>query len=206
MKKAAIFLTTVLALTSCSAAIAADTSVYDSTDYSVTVGDDISAYTTVLITNDSTDDIVYVCQAESTFEASMDFLLKTNPAAGNYTVKLGRADMRSAKTMSFTVDAAEFTKTQTQMTKRVSEDMGNGKYRMSFNLNAVNLSGYNVITVKIGNVLGGYDLSDVFPNMSGDVNLGLQINNIPSEYKDIIEVYLGYGTLSSNSVSDWSAE
>lgn len=51
-----------------------------------------TGYKTVLITNNNTDEIVYVNQAADSFEASANFLLKENPTAGFYTLMLGGTD------------------------------------------------------------------------------------------------------------------
>ena len=58
--------------------------------------------------------------------------------------------------------------------------------------------------MQIGQKAGGLYLNDILGVYNGEVNFGLQLNNIPEEYADEISVYLSNGTLSSN-IMDWGS-
>ena len=200
MKKSAIILAAVLTMAAATTAFAETSATYGSENNQVTVGDDINTYSTVLITNDRSDDIVYVNQESDVFSASMDFLLKNEPDPGEYTVLLGNAS-GSTKTAKFVIGSV---KTQLKMDRLDEEQSTDGTYKLAFTLTD-DISDYNVITVKVGDKMGGFYIDDVFGHVSGYVNLGLQINNVPMEDKDKIEVYLGTGSLGS-SYKNWDAE
>lgn len=86
------------------AALASEGVTYDLGKKSVTV-DGQDQKKIVLITN-SDNDIVYVNQADSTFQATDEFLLKNDVTEGTYTIKLG-ADSGEAVTIPFTIGMSE---------------------------------------------------------------------------------------------------
>ena len=202
MKKIAIILAASMAIAASTTAFAA-TAEYGSTNNQVTV-DNTNGYSTVLITRDTDGEKVYVNQAKNVFTSSVAFLLQDGATEGDYTVLLGNAS-GGTSTASFTIAAAASDeKTKQEMTKLAEESSGDGTYKLAFTITD-DISDYNIITIKVGDKMGGFYISDVFGNITGDVNLGLQINNVPEAYKNDIEVYLGTGTLGQ-SYGDWSAE
>ena len=82
---------------------------------------------------------------------------------------------------------------------------------MAFTVEGVELSKYNAIKVVIdegtsNEQVGGYVLSDIFDTtISGPVNLGLQINDVPDAYVNRLSIYLSNGT-SQDEKKTWATE
>jgi hypothetical protein len=216
MKKLLLVLAAVFALSAGTTAFATDPElVYNNEDNAnqveINTFTGVSDYTTVIIAKGdpfpasvSSSDIVYINQFESNALSLMtNFLIKQDPADGVYTALFGNASGQN-KTATFRIGS--FSKTETEMDKLGVEPTGYGLNKVGFKLNAVSLEGYDVITVKIGDKMGGYNLSDVFGSINSTVNLALQIDNVPDEYVDSIKVYLGSGTLDVTYVNDWTGE
>ena len=189
MKKLAITLAVTVSLTFGISVFAADTATYDGADNYVKVGDDISSFSTVLITKDTKDkDIAYINQADGVFSASMDFMLKDGSDDGEYTVKLGNAS-GTVKEIKFTISSTqpEPTVSEVEMEKLDgSESYKEGYKNLAFVAEDVKLGQYDAIKIVVddgtGLKTGGFKLADLFEtnlDKNSSVNLGLQINNIP---------------------------
>ena len=106
MKRIAIILAVSVLMPAATAVFAADTASYDETNNKVTVGDNISNYSTVLITKDDDSSIAYLNQATSVFATSMEFMQKDGSADGDYTIKLGNASGET-KEITFTIASTQ---------------------------------------------------------------------------------------------------
>jgi len=220
MRKLLLVLAATFALTAGTTAFATPSLEYNSSGNSADVSG-AGDYTTVVITkgdtpfssSSSASDIVYINQFESGALTSLtSFLIKAEPTNGNYTALFGGAS--GASNYSTTFRIGDYSKTETPMDKLEPEATGYGYYKVGFKLENISLDGYDVITVKIGDKIGGYDLHDVFGSVTGAVNLnlGLQIDNVPQEYVGVIQVYLGSrgdDTLDGRAGTDpslWNAD
>ena len=202
MKK--ILLCMSLVMASAFATVAyADTAEYDSTNNSVSALG-IEGVKTVLVTKageDITgDSIYYVDQAEngSTLSVANGFAMKANPEAGTYNLILGFNELGSgtqeAQIIPFTIGeqvAEAFEMKALEGAIRDSED------KKSFDIafvteEAVDLSKYTNLSLTYG--AEGSEQTVSYPIASlgiddsivGSVKLGIQVNNIPAEYKDTI--------------------
>ncbi len=190
MKKILFVLAAVLAMPLGSAALAAD---YSSNDNSVTA-EDISAYSTVLISNDTTKDIVYLNQASDVFSTSMSFMLKDGAVDGEYTMLLGNSSGTN-KTVTFTIGEQQSETTEPVVMDALegSESYAEGYKNLAFVKESVKLGDYNAIKVVINKgteneAVGGFKLADVLGTKitgGSEVNFGLQINNVPDEVTSI---------------------
>ena len=88
MKRSVAFATAMTVLSLSVTALADATATDAGRNEAATTVTGAGNYSTVLIT-DSSDNIVYMNQADSSFKASTDFLLKANPSYGKYNVRLG---------------------------------------------------------------------------------------------------------------------
>ena len=220
MRKFICILAALTALSAGPAALADNAAVYTSEGNSVNVGDSINSYKTVLIAPSSsfsngaftgtTSDIVYIDQSANTFSASMNFMLLAGAADGDYTVVLGNSG-ETPETLSFTIGGSVTAQDEKMFLLDTEEGTKQGITNMAFTVEDVDLSKYNAIKVVIdegtaNEQVGGYVLSDIFDTtISGSVNLGLQINDVPNEYVNRLSIYLSNGT-SQNEKQTWTTE
>ena len=204
MKKIAGLIALAIVLSVGITAFADGTADYNVTNNAVTVGNSVTDYETVLITKDSDNSIVYVNQAENTFNASIAFLLKANPDTGSYTVELGGTDS-DVETMTFTI--VETGNNDYEMTLAGSEEREDGKFNVGFHIQSEIISSYHSIKVRFNKggtpTTGGYHLPDFGVVGPGSFSFAFQINGVPEAEKDSIRVYLSPdNNLSNNKLNE----
>ena len=177
----------------------ADSATYNNENNSVSVTD-ASNYQTVIITKDgdSTDSgIVYINQTESgTFGESVNFLLKENPADGNYTVRLGGATSGATVTLNFSI-ATEIVVTETESEASfIEESETAGKKDLAFGWEGVSAEQVNTVILKLGDKYYGW----AFPTTltGGEINVGVKIEGVPEE--QLTEEFKAY--ISSRLLAD----
>lgn len=146
------------------------------------------------INSSAADDVVYVDQNTDGFDAAVAFMLKGS-AAGSYTVYLGGKD-KDVTTESFTI-SEEQTDGKRGMTELEAEPEQQFDGRVGFTIDSVYLPAYKSINVSYTSeenqtVTLSYPLEKIIDtaNIDSDVSFGLQINNVPEEAKDSINVSL----------------
>ncbi len=194
MKKAVVAAAAVLTLAANIPAYA-DVS-YDEEQHAIIGG--AAGYQTVFVqkANEvySPKNILYVGENSSGFDAVVEFMLKEPAEAGDYIVRMGGSEAGSMKEVRFTISSGE-EQGDIQMTKIVSADEGDN-VRVGFTADGVSLPGYKSILVTYtdengGQINLGYPLSKLIDiSMEGETSFGLQINNVPSKYKESISVSL----------------
>ena len=179
-------------------AVSAGTTAFAKTEYDPSKGsvkiDDPGTYKTVLITkNDGTnpENIVYVNQAETSFSAATDFLLKYNSVDGKrvedglYTIRLGGSDGQ-INTAEFVVGVG-IEGYDTELANLDKEPDPNGKYSWSFVTpeKGVSFSKGGIILVKLGDDVMAYPTNNGI--IYGDVNVvfGVQIDEVPAEVENV---------------------
>lgn len=74
---------------------------------------------------------------------------------------------------------------------------------MGFTVETDHLSEYNSIKIKVNTgsdrLVGGYDFGNTFGNISGSAKLGLQINDVPTDYENYITVRLSPDTVTATA-------
>lgn len=74
---------------------------------------------------------------------------------------------------------------------------------MGFTVETDHLSEYNSIKMKVNTgskrLVGGYDFGNTFGNISGSAKLGLQINDVPTDYENYITVQLSPDTVTATA-------
>ena len=220
MKKIVLIAAMLYAMSLCRCVAYADnTAAYTGGSVNAATVADTSAYSTVLITKASddpitSDNIVYVNQAANVFDASMNFLLKANPSAGLYNVKLGNNAGETAST-TFYIGVNSNNDSDTPM-KRLSytastEEGGTTYYTAGFDLvtTCTAFSSYN--SVKVGynngtnNIYGGFPLEDHWkpPITSGEGELMLVfvLDHIEADELPSVSVFLSADDLQSGAVA-----
>ena len=160
-------------------------------------------YSTVIITKDSDGSIVYLNQADSIYSGSMNFLLKTNPEIGRYTVKLGSSTSSPMETYFYVgADSDNPGDSGDLYMKRLQNerDNGDGTYDIGYYamVNSTQYGNYTYLKVgckngdanKYGSIqLKAGDYTQY--SGSGDIYLIFQLNDVPAAYRDSAAVYLG---------------
>lgn len=198
MKKIVAVMMTVMVLASATSAFASETYY---TDKSVS-SDDAQGMKTVLITNDSTNEIVYVNQESggSVFSASTKFLLKESVSEGSYTIKLGGGD--AAVTKEFYIGLSQLMgDVEMKAVSDVSEV--DGGYAIGYTAENITTD-YKTLLVKKtdGTVIG----CEIDTKLTGDANVvyGVQINAESKEdLESIANVYISTRAIT---ISDDTAE
>lgn len=131
------------------------------------------------------DSIVYINQAETSngFDAATEFLLKSTPAVGDYTIHFNDTDP-IAFSIGSTID-----KNDVKMENNGEKRNADGSYNVAFKAEISSGGTYRSVIVKNGDKTLGYNLETT---LSGDASavLGIQLNGVPAGEKDNIEVYL----------------
>ena len=210
MKKTAAF-TMAIAVLSLSVTAFADAAATDAgKDTATTTVTGADSYSTVLIT-DSSDNIVYVDQADTLFGAEVDFLLKADPAYGKYNVKLGGESITPTSTYFYVgVDAP---KTGDVVMKRLQNEETNKDgtgYNIGYytEVEANYASTYNALKVGYDghSTYGGFDLGQNWKDMhlegEGSLYLIFQLNDVPSYMKDSVTVFLSHDVVSNTPVNN----
>ena len=161
-------------------AVFADGVEYNSENNAVSVTN-ASSYKTVIITknDDETDSgIVYVNQTGSgTFEESVNFLLKENPADGDYTVLLGGSVSGTPVTFSFSI-ATEIVVTETEAAASfIEESETAGNKNLAFGWEDVSADQVKTVILKLGEKYYGWEFPTTITG--GDINIGVRITDVP---------------------------
>lgn len=175
----------------------------------VIIGDNISSYQTILITKDGTgaissEDIVYIDQAESSFAGVNNFLIKADPLPGEYTVRFGSGSGNGETYKMVIGDKAETGKDDIIM-RKIGDDTADtslSKHRAGYVVEKLPVAKFNLMnSVKVRFTSGsdvtkkGLSIDRAFPNHAniegeGTVSLGFQLKNLTSDQVNDIEVYL----------------
>lgn len=193
MKKLISAILMMAAVSSSATAFAAD--VTYSTDNSVS-STAAAGKSTVLVTKGTStaaEDIVYVNQADTAFEATTQFFLKNSVEEGSYTITLGGNGEAVKKT--FNIGLSE-TLGDIAMTS-VGHIEVDGKYNIGYKATAP--GEYNTLLVKKAD--GTYLGCTLDTTLTGgsDVVLGVQINGVDN-LSDISAVYLSTRTINGDTV------
>ena len=182
-------------------AVSAGTTAFAKTEYDPSNGSvkntEQGNYKTVLITkgdgsNITPENIVYMAQAETAFNAATNFLLKYNSADGTsvedgkYTIQFGNSDGTTTKApfvVGVGIDGYD-----TELTNLDKEKDPNNNYNWSFvtSNDGVRFSnGGGIILVKLGDDVMAYPTNNGI--VYGDVNVvfGVQIDEVPAEVENV---------------------
>lgn len=171
---------------------------YDSTQKSVS-NTEQSSYKTVLISKGNKDDavtdenIVYVNQADNTFDAATSFLLKSGVTDGVYTLRFGGSTGECVpKEFAIGVGIEGY---DTKLNEKGKVINSNGKYSYGFvtSDSGVSLTNNAIILVKIDGDVLAYPMSNNVTLTGGaNVKLGVQIDDIENENTDV-QVFIRQG-------------
>lgn len=214
------------ALISSATAFADSTAVYtgsETNEAEVTTAD----YSTILISkvDDDADpsdpvdasNVVYVNQAERTFEGTLDFLITADPLYGKYKVQFGSP--QGDKETTYFYIGIDPTDPDTAMTRVGEEEIAEGYWNVGYtfeidlseydynSINSVKVSFDSVAIANSNNpdiITGGYSKeaqteAKNWPaalSGSGIAKFAFQINRVPEMYKDSITVYFSEDELS----------
>ena len=175
---------------------------YDVNNESVTA-DDMSTYKTVLISKGeavptTSDEIVYVNQADanSTFTAGTEFLLKKNVADGLYTVRFGGDSTASS---TFYVGVANDTTANIAMEAVGAIEKVEGGFGIGYKITTEG-SYKNLLIEKTDGTVIGCELKTTI-STDGAVEYGVQINaDTEAALSDIAKVYLSTRTVEFEEV------
>lgn len=135
-------------------------------------------------TTPTSENIVYVDQATSPFNASTNFLLKADPTDGAYTVKFGSSDGTSAETSFFigmidTDKDVQLTKIDGKDGYKEVVDNGGTTYNIGYKATIEIENGYKSLIIKKGDSYMGCALPSTFSG-KGNAEIGIQINGASS--------------------------
>ena len=195
MKKIVICLAAVAALSAVPVYAAETTYVTDEKYVSYSESD---KYKTVLVLDDA-DEIVYINQEDTGFNSAYKFFLSSEPEAGIYTLKLGGgSEANVEKEFYIGIDQIY----GDVAASRIDGEDGfsinqDGTYNIGY-IADIPAGAYRSILVKDGERILGYSISTV---TSGDgyIKMGIQINGVPAEKKDSLEVSLSARAIESAS-------
>lgn len=158
-------------------------------------------YRTVIITKDDAEPgsgIVYINQATSgTFDESVNFLIKANPAEGDYTITLGGGENVENYTGHFTILAKEPEDMEPAVKYVETNATDPSKKDLCFGWESVDGSKIQSIVLTINGTSVGYNFveGDLPTVASGDINLGVRITGIDVDTEGA-SAYLSSETLS----------
>lgn len=213
MKKTLTCITALAAMLSAAATSYAAT--YDSNQNQVTTTAPVNKEAVIIIAGEASDtptesNIVYLNQADTSFSGSVDFLIKSSPADGVYTIMFGGDDGVSSETFRIGMNEKAGDVVMTAIegengVAAVTDDQGKTTYNIGYTATA-KLGNYNSIIIKTadGTYMG---CSLPTPNMEGDgaTTLGIQINGVEST-SDIETVWLSTRTVDDSTGSAAAAE
>ena len=215
MKKIAAFAITITVLSLSITALADATATDSGKTTATTTVTGAGSYSTVLITDCSDDNnIVYVDQADTIFDAQVDFLLKANPNYGKYNVKLGGENVDPTSTYFYVGVDADPQKDDVPM-KRLSytgtsTENNTTYYTAGFykTVEADELKDYKSLKVGYNNgtqtVWGGFDLTknwSYLPEISGDGDLVLifELDQIEANEIDSVLAFLSHDVVGTEN-------
>ncbi len=139
------------------------------------------------------DNIVYVKEAsKSTFSDATQFLIKDNPEAGKYIIRMGG---------NGSTDEIEFyIGVPTGYMDKESDRVWKNDKTVSFAWEDVCLSKYNSVIVTAEDKVYCVSLSEFLKpeNIDGSVSVGMQLIDVPEDVQ--IKVYLSKGAFSGNTL------
>ena len=164
-----------------------------------------AGYSTVLIAKDEENgEVVYIDQADNVYTGVVPFLVKSAPAVGKYKVMLGSETGEPYQTY-FYVGVDSLNSSDIAMTRLQNEVQNADK--------TYNIGYYTVVaadyastyhSLKVGytgnSKYGGFDLSKNWDDThytSGNLYLIFQLNDVPSDWKDSVTVFLSPDTVSN---------
>lgn len=189
MKKL-IFTTTAIAALAAALSLTAyaEGTVYGVKDNSVKTTQSVGKQTVCIYKSSdagiTADSIVYINQAETSsgFDAATEFLLKSTPAVGDYTIHFNDTDP-IAFSIGSTIDSYGV-----KMEKNGENANADGSYNVAFTAE-ISSGTYSSVIVKSGDTTLGYNLETTLSGNASAV-LGIQLNDVPADKNDSIEVYL----------------
>lgn len=173
----------------------------------------VSEYTTVLIRKNNTtgaDGVVYVDQRSNGFSDAVNFMLKADPKAGDYTATFGNA-VNETKVVKFSIGDVTLESNGNKVTLDQKNKMAiadepvlqeglygneaNGTYKKGFvfTANADQYNSFNrlfLVSEDGKSTYGYFELEKETVVTDGDVAYGIQIYNIPEANKGM-NLYLG---------------
>ena len=213
MKKALLFLALVISAVLGVSAYAEEAAYDKTTNTASAVKENVK---TVLITNTETGiesgNIFYVDQAKtgSVLDAAAGFAMKANAPDGTYFMRLGYNELVSgsaaAETLSFTITTIAPDSAMGLLADSYAESADGKTFSVAFvTEDAIDPNDY--ATVKFGftdaetTTYLGYPLADLLGTKmtledGAGIKLGVQLNDIPIEYKDNVSMMLSNDTLS----------
>lgn len=186
MKKIVICLAAVAALSAVPVYAAETTYVTDEKYVSCSEAD---KYKTVLVL-DEAESIVYINQEDTGFSSASKFFLSSEPEAGTYTLKLGGGNEANIEN-KFYIGIDDIYGDVTA--GRIGDEGGivkneDGTYNIGY-IADIPAGAYRSILVKDGDRILGYSINTVTSG-DGDIRMGIQINGVPEEKKESLEVSL----------------
>lgn len=190
---------------------------YDAESYALTDVNATGLKTVLVVKVDSESDtkladsdIVYIDQNDSGFNTATSFMLKAKPEPGLYRVYLG-GDSNDPTYGYFSI-AAEEVKTEDKAAaanNTIEKTAQNGKkiYDKGFTVEVEDGEEFNSIKLVQGETtVGVWSLEGTTKISGGAVNYGIEIYDIPEEYKDIT-VYMSADVVTNvKALADDSAE
>lgn len=183
MKKLTVLAVLLLAMTASGIAFAEGiTGEYDSQDNGVST--DVSGYSTVIITKGTSDiseeNVVYINQADSAFDGTVQFLLKgESPDDGKYKITVGGNPNADTASKVFAIGVGTAAGDVPMDKKAYIAAEGTG-----FIANNVKLNEFKSILVKTGGKVMQMNICDVLDTIitgEGVVNIGVQLNGLTDE-------------------------
>lgn len=210
MKKALICVTALAAAATASATSYAAT--YDAANQTVSATVPENKKTVVIMQGDETtlpteaneSKIVYMDEAETAFSSSVNFLIKENPAEGQYTIMLGGDGAIEYQTFYVGMNSAAGDEPlEAAVNEKVIGADGKETYNVGYT-GAVPLKTYKSVIIKTqkGDYMG-FDVDMTSLEGSGTANVGIQINGVESVTGDnaIANVWLSTRTINKADAS-----
>lgn len=202
MKKSVFGLAALMLLGTMSAYAAETTYVTD--EKYVSYGD-AGKYKTAVVMNAS-NDIVYINQEDGGFSPEYKFFLSSEPEEGVYTIKLGGGSEANFEKEFYIGIGQIYGDAQAS---RIEGDDGisqndDGTYNIGY-LVTVPEGVYRSILVKDGDRTLGYSIYTVTSG-GGEIIMGIQINGVPEEKKDNLQVSLSTRAIENGNISESGGE
>ncbi len=150
------------------------------------------------------DEIVYVNQSNSGFDAATAFMLKANPSAGLYKVLLGNDGATTKGYLKIDMSLPMETAETEEYIEEYTDGDGNAVYKKGFlkTITADECSEYTTIKLVNGDSVMTWSLTDGQPSTvtsgDGDVLMGVQMYNIPDEdTAKALKIYLSKGEITN---------
>ena len=168
---------------------------------------DATGYSAVIIEKDEDNgEIVYIDQADDVYTVAKTFLLKADPKIGKYKVTLGSKTSEAYQTYFYV--GVDSTNNDKAMTRLQGEEQTEDGYNIGYYAVVSSDDAQTYKSLKVGYKnqpkFGGFDLSDTLNEtvFSGASSLYLifQLNDVPSDWKDSVTVFLSPDQVSGTPV------